>query len=103
MTMNYQLPKDLTCEHCVLHMWYCELAGVGVLIFFGLNRANMHTSQYIGRICDDDDNAAQLPIPLVINFTQPFHDFRRSHPWWVRVMMPFVVVAIGYVCLCACL
>lgn len=24
MTMNYQLPEDLVCEHCVLQMWYCE-------------------------------------------------------------------------------
>ena len=24
MTMNYQLPADLTCERCVLQMWYCE-------------------------------------------------------------------------------
>lgn len=24
MTMNYDLPDNLVCEHCVLQMWYCE-------------------------------------------------------------------------------
>ena len=26
MSMNYKLPADLVCDHCVLQMWYCEYA-----------------------------------------------------------------------------
>lgn len=40
MTMNYQLPVDLTCERCVLQMWYCEccLSLMLIFIFLGLDR-----------------------------------------------------------------